>query len=234
MSQNVSVLSEAFYSVRLRIESAANRVGRDSSEITLVAVSKSVSLDTVIAAHELGVRVFGESRVQDAAAKFGERKLEGATLHMVGQLQSNKAQEAVAAFDLIESVDRHNLIEALQRYAARNGRVLPVLVQVNTAREARKAGCAPEETSSIVRAVRTCPNLELHGLMTIAPLLPMPGAARPHFRALHDLRDRLGTEMDCADDLRVLSMGMSDDFEEAIEEGATHVRIGRALFAPNS
>lgn len=215
--------------VRSLIVEAAARAGRDAAEVTIVAVTKSVDRAAVDEAYALGLRSFGENRVQVAAAKFAAPLATDATLHLIGQLQTNKARPAVALFNLIESIDRPSLVEALDREAERHGRRLPVLIQVNVAQEEQKAGCPPEAAPDLVDRVRACRHLELRGLMTIAPLVDDSEQTRPVFRALRELRDQL-METDVASPLDILSMGMTNDYAVAIEEGATHVRIGRAIF----
>lgn len=216
-------------SVRERAAEAALRAGRDPASITVVGVSKTVGRDVVDAAYAAGLRDFGENRVQEATAKFADPLPAGATLHMIGQLQTNKASVAVQLFDVFQSVDRVSLVAELEKQGAKQGRVLPVLLQVNVAREERKAGCAPEYAPALVAQIRECAHLNLRGLMTIAPLVESAEDVRPVFRGLRELRDRL-VDAGAALSLPVLSMGMSNDFEVAIEEGATHVRIGRAIF----
>ena len=181
-------------------------------------------------AYALGLRHFGENRVQVAKAKFGAGRPDDLTLHLIGSLQTNKAREAVALFDLVHSVDRASLIEALAGAAAKAGRRLPLLLQVNIAGEESKQGCAPGEAEALALAVAAQPSLELRGLMTIAPLVATPEEARPVFRGLRQLRDDLQS---AHPELRLpdLSMGMTNDFPVAIEEGATIVRVGRAIFA---
>jgi hypothetical protein len=180
-------------------------------------------------AYALGLRHFGENRVQDAQRKFAAPLPADGVLHLIGQLQRNKARSALRLFDLIESVDRLSLIEELEKAAARENRRLPVLVQVNIAREPQKAGCAPEEAATLMARLSASSYLVPRGLMTIAPLVDDPEGVRPVFRGLRELRDRLR----CANgdlDLPVLSMGMTNDFPVAIAEGATQVRVGRAIF----
>jgi PLP dependent protein len=231
MNSAVSVTSlvERIASVREQIASAASKVGRSPKEITLIAVSKTVDRKTVDEAYSAGVRHFGENRVQDAALKFEHPLPSDATLTMIGQLQSNKAGAAVRLFQRVESIDRLSLIEALDRHAASTGRILPVLLQVNVAGEAQKAGCASEDVFALAGEVssRTC--LRLEGLMTIAPLVDNPEEVRFVFRGLRELRDQLQTCPSTVE-LKTLSMGMTNDFQVAIEEGATEVRVGRAIF----
>ena len=223
------LLAQRVEAVRDQITEAAVRAGRDPSSVTIVAVCKTADRAAVDAAHALGLRHFGENRVQAAAAKFASPLPPDASLHLIGQLQTNKARPAVALFNLVESVDRASLVEALDREAARIGRRLPVLLQVNVAGEEQKAGCSWEVAPDLARQIVARSNLELCGLMTIAPLVDDAEATRPVFRGLRQLRDGLVANGD-AGCLDVLSMGMTNDFAVAIEEGATHVRIGRAIF----
>jgi pyridoxal phosphate enzyme (YggS family) len=215
--------------VNERIARAAAKADRDPAAITLVGVSKTVDRDVVAAAIEAGVRTLGENRVQDAMRKFEAPLPAGVTLHMIGQLQSNKAGQAADLFDMIESVDRASLIKELDRQALKRGAVMPVLLQVNVAREAQKAGCDPEDAVNLARAIQCAEGLRLDGLMTIAPLVDDPEAARPVFAGARALRDQM-IRVGVGGRLPVLSMGMTNDFDIAIEEGATHVRVGRALF----
>jgi PLP dependent protein len=212
--------------VRARIAAAADRGGRRAEDVTLVAVTKTVEAARIREAVALGLRVFGENRVQEAREKIPA--VPGAAWHLIGSLQRNKAKEAVRLFQVIESVDSEELAEEISRRAAQQERVLDVLIQVNVAREPQKHGAAPEDAAALVRRASDLPGLRLRGFMTIAPLVSNPEEARPVFRALRDLRDRL--ERETRVPLAELSMGMSDDFEVAIEEGATMVRVGRAIF----
>lgn len=215
--------------VRARMAEAAARGGRRSEDVTLVAVTKTVDPDRIREAMVNGLRIFGENRIQEARDKIPQ--IQGATWHLVGSLQRNKVKEALRLFEVIHSVDRLPLAEEISRRALQEpGRPIGVLVQVNISREAQKHGAAPEATAALVRAVAKRPGVRLQGLMGIAPLVRSPEEARPFFRSLRELRDRVRDEVpDVA--LPELSMGMTDDFEVAIEEGATMVRIGRALFA---
>jgi pyridoxal phosphate enzyme (YggS family) len=222
-------LQERIDRVRAAIAEAAARAGRPAEAITIVAVSKTVGRCAVDAAYGFGLRHFGENRVQDAKIKFAAPLPADAVLHMIGHLQTNKAGAAARIFDIIESVDRPSLIEHLGRQGAKLGKVIPVLLEVNVAREPQKAGCAPEEAPALASRIEACPNLSLRGLMTMAPLVDDAELVRPVFRALRELRDML-CEAAPQRDLAVLSMGMTNDFPVAVEEGATHVRIGRAIF----
>ncbi len=215
--------------VRERVYLAAHDAGRPADEITIVAVSKTHSRELVDEAHALGLDVFGENRVQEAAVKLGEPLPTAMRVHLIGQLQTNKAKAAIGLFDRIESVDRPSLVAALEKEAAKAGTLVSVLVQVNIGREPQKAGCPPEDALGLVDAIRAAEHLRLDGLMGIAPMVSDAEAARPYFRLLRELRDEVSRERPDID-LSVLSMGMSGDFETAIEEGATHVRIGSAIF----
>jgi PLP dependent protein len=211
------------------VTDAARASGRRPEDVTVVAVSKLVERPEVDAAFALGLRHFGENRVQDVAHKFAEPLPPGASLHMIGQLQSNKARPALVLFDVIESVDRPSLIGALAKEAERRAEPALVLLQVNVAREAQKAGCAPEVAPMLMEQLVRSPWLQPRGLMAMAPLVADPEDVRPVFAALRDLGERLqGAYPDV--DLSTLSMGMTNDFCVAIEEGATEVRIGRAIF----
>ncbi len=205
--------------VQRRIARACERSHRSPGEITLVVVTKEVGISAIRAAFDCGLRDFGENRVQEAEDKIGQLSdlKPDVTWHMVGHLQSNKAKTAVELFDIIHSVDSVKLAEILSRRAEKT---LPVLLQVNVSGEATKSGFAVNEIAVVVGEVRQLPNLRLVGLMTIAPLVAEE--VRPVFRKLRELRDSLRLEH--------LSMGMTDDFEVAIEEGATMLRIGRAIF----
>lgn len=216
--------------VQQRIADAAARVGRDPETVTLVGVSKTVGRPEVDAAYAAGLRHFGENRVQDAVAKF-DAAPHDLVLHLIGSLQTNKVRHTVGRFQLIHSVDRLSLVDALQSRCATDDVVQPILLQVNVAGEEQKHGCDPQDVASLIEAVLIHPNIELRGLMTMAPLSASPEEARPVFAGLRDLRDRLQRDYPDAD-LTELSMGMTNDFEVAVEEGATIVRVGRAIFAP--
>ncbi len=226
-----STLRDRIGRVTDTIAEAAIAAGRDPGEVTLVAVSKTSDRPTIDEAYALGIRHFGENRVQDAARRYEPPLPDDLHLHMIGQLQTNKARQAAALFTSVESVDRPSLIEALDKAAERLQQPLPVLVQVNIAGESQKAGCDPSNTRSLNQKVQASSWLKQHGLMTISPLVSDPEAVRPVFAGLRELRDRL-RECDPSLSLDVLSMGMTDDYPVAISEGATQVRIGRAIFQP--
>jgi pyridoxal phosphate enzyme (YggS family) len=213
-----------------RIADAARRSGRDPAAVTLVAVSKTVAADRLRHALAAGLTLLGENRVQEAESKVD--LLPGARWHLVGPLQSNKARRAVAIFEMIQSLDSADLARRLDRLSSEvhPGRPLPVLLQVNVDRDPAKAGFAPDDVESTLPELLGLPGLRIAGLMTIGRLVEEPDVARPAFQALRelstDLRRRwpaLGPE---------LSMGMTDDYEVALSEGSTIVRVGRGLFGP--
>lgn len=215
--------------VRARIGRAATRSGRLPAEITLVAVSKTVSARLVAAAAAAGQRVFGENRVQEALGKAAACGPDIAW-HLIGHLQRNKAKAAARLFDLVESLDSPALAGELDRRAGEEGRRLRVLVQVKLTEEAGKSGVAQRQAPSLVETVARLPNLELAGLMTIPPPPGNPEDSRPWFARLREMRDLWDGDCCRRGTLRELSMGMSADFEVAIEEGATIVRVGSAVF----
>lgn len=225
---DVAALAAARARVLERIEEAARRSGRRVDDVRLVAVSKTVGADRLRAAVAAGLDLLGENRVQEALGKVDE--VPGAAWHLIGPLQANKARKAVAAFSMIETVDSAALAARLDRIAGelRAGRPLPVLLQVNVDVDPAKAGFLPDELPGLVPGILGLPNLDVRGLMTVGRLAADAEAARPTFVALRRLSEalrraepRLGAD---------LSMGMSDDYPVAIEEGATLVRVGRALF----
>jgi PLP dependent protein len=227
-TERVSI-AENLVRILARVGESAERVGRDPAEIKLVAVSKTVERDMIDAAYAAGVRHFAENRVQELKRKFEAPMPDDATVHLVGHLQTNKARDAVRYSQVVHSVDRLDVIDALQRRAALEGRRLDVLVQVNVAGEEQKYGCEPDEASRLVAYAAEQENLRMAGLMTIAPLVAEPEETRMVFRALRELRDRI-QEQHPEIDLDELSMGMTNDYWVAIEEGATLIRLGRAVF----
>jgi pyridoxal phosphate enzyme (YggS family) len=208
---------------------AAARARRRAEEIRLVAVTKTLGAEAVRAAYEAGVRDFGENRVQEWEAKRPQvGGLEGATIHMIGHLQRNKARQAAVIFDRIDSIDSLALARKLDQVAAEEGLRLAVLIEVRLSEEPTKNGIEPESLEALGMSVMALRNLNLLGLMTVPPWSEDPEPARPYFVRLRDLRDQLAARLDRP--LPVLSMGMTNDFEVAIEEGATEVRIGTAIF----
>ncbi len=207
--------------VQRRIAAACRRAGRPVSEVTLIAVTKTIAPPDIIAACELGIRHIGENRVQEARGKWPELRVlqTPPCRHLIGHLQSNKAKTALELFDIIHSLDSLELAEAVSR---RTVKPFPVLLEVNIGAEASKSGFSVNALLRDFPVISKLPGLEVRGLMTVAPAAADPQEVRPVFRQLRELRDKLG--------LRELSMGMTSDFEVAIEEGATLIRIGRAIF----
>ena len=216
--------------VRQRMARAARRAGRQPDDIRLVAVSKTYAIDRVRAAAEAGQCDFGENRVQEALLKIGAAPDLPVRWHLIGHLQSNKARKAAVSFAWIHSIDRVDLLDAVERGAADAGTAPDVLVQVDLAGDPTKHGAAVDLVRTLVDRAVQCRAARLAGLMLVPPFLEDPEAVRPYFRQLRDLRDRLTADGVPAAMLRELSMGMSHDFEVAIEEGATLVRVGTAIF----
>lgn len=219
--------------VRERIAAAARRSGRRVEDVLLVAVSKGIDATQVLAASGSGVTDFGENRVQEALPKITHLRPQVAgpvRWHLVGHLQRNKARQALTAFDVIHSVDSVALAMALDQRAQEAGRICEVLVQVNVTSEPQKFGIAPEALQAMLRSLTALSGIRVVGLMTIAPQADSPEVARPIFRRLRELRDDAREGLGPA--FAHLSMGMSEDFEVAVEEGATLLRIGRAIFGP--
>jgi pyridoxal phosphate enzyme (YggS family) len=219
--------------IRSRIEAAALRAGREESAVTLVAASKLQPIERLEAAFAAGVRVFGESRVQEAVAKIPALP-PAIDWHFIGPLQTNKARVAAATFSTFHSIDRLRVAEALDAEAQRVGRVLRCFLEVNIGAEETKHGFAPAEIAAALPRLLELRALEIVGLMAVPPAGPTPEHSRRWFRALAELRDRIARAPGYDSFPGLLSMGMSDDFEVAIEEGATHVRIGSALFGPRA
>jgi pyridoxal phosphate enzyme (YggS family) len=214
--------------IRERIEKAAGRAGRRPEEITLVGVSKTFPAEAIHEAFAAGVRHFGENRIQEWELKAPQVADLQATWHLVGHLQRNKTTRATALFHHIDSLDSLPLAEKLDRSATGRSHPLPVLLEVRLDAAVTKSGCEPGEVARLVEGILLMPNLDLLGLMTIPPVAQDPEQARPAFRRLRELRDEISAHI--GRPLPELSMGMSNDFGVAIEEGATQVRLGRALF----
>jgi pyridoxal phosphate enzyme (YggS family) len=216
--------------IRDRISAACQRAGRDASDVELIAVSKTHPAETIRKAIAAGCIVFGENRVQEAESKIIEIGRDAAEWHLIGHLQSNKAKKAVPLFDVIHSLDSVELAERLERICIEEGRAeLPVLIQVDLAGEATKSGVSETDLLDLVEYLKTCERLKFKGLMTLPPFSDDAEATRPFFARLREIRDRLASE-NAFDGRGELSMGMSHDFETAIEEGATMVRVGTAIF----
>lgn len=216
-----------------RMVLAARRAGCNPDSVTVMAVSKTFSVAAIAEAYDAGLRIFGENRVQEFAEKHaGVRQLAGADFHLIGHLQTNKAAKAAELFHAVDSVDSIKLAEKLEAAAAKLRKLLPVLIEINVGGEAAKSGLAPDapELATLLRTAPDWTHLAIRGLMTIPPFTEDPEGARPYFRRLRELRDRLAAERLPGVRLDVLSMGMSHDFEVAIDEGSTCVRVGTAIF----
>jgi len=213
-----------------RIERAARRSGRDPKEIRLVAVSKTVGVDQIKEAIEAGVSILGENYVQEAQKKIDAigRKVDW---HFIGHLQSNKAKYAVRLFDMIHSLDSFPLAEELNRRAEKEGRPIKVMIEVKLSEEATKFGTEEEKALDLAKRILGLEHLSFEGLMTMPPYFDLPEMSRPYYIRLRELREKMERE---SIPVKELSMGMSNDFEIAIEEGATYVRVGTAIFGPRS
>ena len=226
-------LEENIARVKASMARSALEAGRDPAEITLVAATKVQSSDTIRAAIAAGITVCGENRVQELTAHLDDYAYDGAKIHFIGHLQTNKVRFVVGRVDLIESVDSPRLLEAIERQAEKLNLVQDILLEVNIGREESKGGCLPEDLPALARQAMDLPHVRLRGLMAIPPAAAEPGDNRRFFAATRqlfvDIRSQIGdndTDIDC------LSMGMSGDYEDAIREGATLVRVGTALFGP--
>ena len=226
----MSSIADRLAEVRARIDAAARSAGRDPSSVRLVAVSKTFPIDAVREAFQAGQRDFGENRVQEALQKISTSADLPIRWHLIGHLQTNKARKAGPAFAVIQSVDSVELLEKLDRAAADAGTSPELLIQVDLAGEATKFGARPSEVPRLFEAAAACRAATVVGLMTLPPLAESPEDARAWFRRLRDLRDAWQASGVPASMLRELSMGMSGDFEVAIQEGATIVRVGTAIF----
>lgn len=225
------MISENLSLVREGIHSACVNAGRNPQEITVVAISKGRVLGQIEEAIALGIHNIGESKVQEALPKYNAlRAPQGVMWHMVGRLQTNKVKDAVGIFDLIHSLDSLRLALEINRQAGRLGKVQDVLVEIKTSPEEAKSGLGPDEAPEAIKQMAELKNINIQGLMTIAPQADNPERARPYFRMLRKLQDKINAKRDTHNALHILSMGMSGDFQIAIEEGATMVRLGRAIF----
>jgi pyridoxal phosphate enzyme (YggS family) len=217
--------------IRLRIKTACDRADREPNCLTLLAVTKTQPPEVVNAAADLGLLVFGENKIQEARAKIpscsGRLRW-----HFIGHLQSNKCRDAVQLFQMIQSVDSLSLAQEINKRADEAGKTMPVLLEVNLAGEASKFGYKPPALLAELNQINALPRIEIHGLMTVPPWSPDAEASRPHFQRLRKLKEECEQKLGAP--LPHLSMGMSGDFEVAIEEGATMVRIGTALFGPRA
>ena len=223
------LVKENLEKVYERIRATAKRAGRDPDSVRLVAVTKAFGADAVLAAYEAGHRLFGENYVQEAQKKIEAVVKPDIVWHMIGHLQTNKAKYAAKLFDTIESVDSKKLADELSKRTAAVGKSQKILVEVNLSDEETKSGCKESELFDVVEYAGSLSNLELLGLMTVPPFLP-PEEVRPYFKRLRKLALDIGAKSFKGVTMRELSMGMSADFEVAIEEGATIVRVGTAIF----
>jgi hypothetical protein len=228
------MIKENIFKVKERISLACSRCNRNPSEITVVAVSKNRTTAQIKEAMEAGIADIGENKVQEALLKY--KTIQQAVddrqpnWHMVGHLQKNKAKTAVEIFDLIHSVDTIELAREIDRQAAKINKIQEILIEVKTSPEETKFGLSPDETIEAIKETHDLKNIKIKGLMTIAPLVDNPEEARPYFRMLRELLDKINKLSTTDYRLSTLSMGMTDDFKVAIEEGANIVRIGRAIF----
>lgn len=220
-------LADNLVSIQQRIRAACERAGRDTSTVTLLAVAKTQPPEVVKEAAELGLPLFGENKIQEAKAKISlcPSRLRW---HFIGHLQTNKCRDAVDLFEMIQSVDSLHLAQEINKRSEQAAKTMPVLLEVNVAGEASKFGYAPERLLAEFKELNALPRIEIHGLMTVPPWTAEPEKVRPHFRRLRELKEQC--EQVLGAPLPHLSMGMTGDFEIAIEEGATIVRIGTALF----
>ncbi len=230
MTERKEIIKRNIQNIQQRIKKAAEKSGRPAKAITLLAVTKVVSLEDMRYAIDAGIRAVGESKIQDAKQKFYQL---GPVVdwHLIGHLQTNKARQAASIFKMIHSIDSKRIADALDREAGRLDRCLDVLVEVNISQEESKFGIKPEETKQLVDLVAQKEHLHIKGLMTMAPYVENQELVRPYFKALSDLFQEIKIEMNLGTQWDTLSMGMSNDYEIAIEEGATMVRIGTSLFA---
>ncbi len=223
-------LAKRFNQVRERIEQSARNAGRNPSEIKLVSVSKTHPMETLRDGVEVGIKVFGENKVQEGVSKIEEIGRDDAEWHLIGHLQKNKVRKVVQNFDVIHTLDSLKLAKRLERIADEEGRELSVLVQVDLAGEETKSGIKEEGLQELVEFLKSCNYLKFNGLMIIPPFFSDIEKVRPYFKELRELRDKLLVQKAFANDTGELSMGMSQDFEVAIQEGATIVRVGTAIF----
>lgn len=228
------MIKDNILKIKGRVKSVCSKINIDPNSIIIVCVSKNRTVEQIKEVISSGLTNIGENRVQEALLKFNDLRLvrgdKPICRHLVGHLQTNKAKEAVGIFDLIHSVDSRHLAEEINKQAARINKVQEILVEVKTSPEAAKSGIKPEKTVEFVQEISRLTNIRVIGLMTIAPLVDDPQNSRPYFRALRELRDRINERSALSCQLSALSMGMTDDFEIAIEEGSNMIRLGRAIF----
>lgn len=226
-------IAENIARVRDRVAAAAKRVGRDPNSVTLMAVSKTVEAARIIEAYQAGIRMFGENRVQEFQEKSpGLSGLKEAEWHLIGHLQTNKSRKSAEIFSAVDSVDSLRLAEKLNQAAGEMNKVLPVLIEINVGGESSKSGVPLDspDLDRLLSGASRLEHLEVRGLMAVPPLTENPEGARPYFRLVRDLRDNIANRKLPRIGMNVLSLGMSHDFEVAIEEGSTCVRVGTAIF----
>jgi len=226
------MISDNIDRIREKISRACARAGRTPSEVTLLAVAKTFPAGAVREAIEAGVTDIGENYVQELLAKRGVLPGAAVRWHFIGHLQSNKVRQIAPWIHMIHAVDSAALAIEIDRRASKEGRVIECLIEVNTTGERTKFGAAPAQVAPLVRSLSSCDSISLAGLMTIGPFLPDPEGSRPMFRRLRQLRDEIAALGQANVSMRHLSMGMTGDFEVAIDEGATLIRIGTAIFGP--
>ena len=226
-------IQEHIHQVTANIAAAARAAGRDPAEITLCAATKVQTDETIREAIAAGITVCGENRVQELTAHLAAGAYQGAQVHFIGHLQTNKVKQVVGKVALIHSVDSEHLMRAIETQAAKLNLVQDILLEVNIAGEESKGGCTPEQAAELARLARSLEHVRLRGLMAIPPISPEPGANRPYFAAMRDLLAGIRQDPGASpEELSCLSMGMSGDYQDAIAEGATLVRVGTALFGP--
>ena len=228
------MISDNINSIREKISRACARAGRSTSEITLLAVGKTFPSSAVREAVRAGVADVGENYVQELLSKRGDLSGSDVRWHFIGHLQSNKVKNVAPWIHMIHAVDSTALAIEIDRRAAKAGRVIECLLEVNTTGESTKFGVAPGDVTALVKSLAPCANISLGGLMTIGPFLPDPEGSRPMFRRLRELKGEIGSLSQVNVTMRHLSMGMTGDFEVAIDEGATLIRIGTAIFGPRT
>ena len=230
----MEAISKRLTRIREKIADAALRSGRNPDEVEIVGVTKTVPADRVAAAVAAGLRILGGNYIQESLEKIDALSSLDVSWHFIGRLQSNKAKFAVNHFDLIHSVETEKLAAEINRQAAKQNKVQTVLIQVNAGQEATKAGVLPDDALTLVKSISRLENIKIRGLMTMPPYFDDPERARPFFRAVNDLKKRIEDEIIANVSMKTLSMGMTGDFEAAVEEGATLVRIGTAIFGERS
>jgi PLP dependent protein len=226
------MISQYLRQIQERIAQAAMRVGRNPQEVRIVAAAKGQGAEKIREAIAAGIRIIGHNYLQEAAENLDAVQVTDIQFHMIGHLQRNKANKAVDLFHVIETVDDDRLASALNRRAENLGKTMGVMIQVNLAGEPQKSGISGDETPRLAEFIRTLPAVRLMGLMTMPPFFDDPDRARPYFARLRELREKLKSSGVLTEEMNELSMGMTGDHEVAVEEGATLVRIGTALFGP--